>query len=179
MKAPAILFAILALAAAPRLSAGESALTVTHQPLDGLGAERIVISQVTCHDWFGHGGGSSVELISAPNVPPTNNPKEASQNLNLASLCGLSFAASDLGDPDAPLKLTLNATKLAFPKNFGYAKEDFIRASLECLRLSLPAKLRKTPLTLEASASNKAWLEPLVREFNAHNRGKVFYKPAE
>src|SRR5688572_28365602 len=82
--------------------AGESALTVTYQPLDGLGAGTIHVTQVTCHDWYSHSGRpTQIDLISAPNVPPTNNPKEARENLNLASACGLWFGAGDIGDAKA------------------------------------------------------------------------------
>ena len=53
---------------------GESSLTITYQPLDGLGSGEIVISQVTCHDWHSHSGtATAIELISVSNVPPTNN----------------------------------------------------------------------------------------------------------
>lgn len=33
---------------------GESSLTTTYQPLEGLGSSEIAIVQVTCHDWFSH-----------------------------------------------------------------------------------------------------------------------------
>lgn len=35
---------------------GESSLTITYQPLDGLGSGEITITQVTCHDWYSHSG---------------------------------------------------------------------------------------------------------------------------
>lgn len=160
--------------------AGESGLTVTYQPLDGLGAGNIRISEVTCHDWYGHSGmATQIGLISSPNVPPTNNPKEATQDINLASVCGIRFGASDIGDRDAPLALTLNATKFAIPQAFDHPREDILRASLECLRRCLPAKLRKTPVTLTCRDPEKAWMLPIVTQFNAHDRGKVFFIPQE
>lgn len=159
---------------------GESGLTVTYQPLDGLGSGEIKVCQVFCHDWYGHSGqATAVALISAPNVPPTNNSKEATDNLNLASLCGVQFRTSDLGDPDARPELVMDTTKLAIARGRGYSKEYIVRACLECLRLVLPEKLRETPLSLNAAKADKGWLAPIVTEFNARGRRKVFYTPPE
>jgi hypothetical protein len=157
---------------------GESSLTITYQPLYGLGSGEITISQVTCHDWFSHSGAATaIGLISAANIPPTNNPKEATENLNLASVCGVRFYASDIGDPQAALGLTLDATKFVIPKRFDHPRENIIRSCLECLRLCLPEKLRDTPVTLKAADSDKSWLSEIVCEFNAHDRRKVFLTP--
>lgn len=157
---------------------GESSLTITYQPLDGLGSSVIAISQVTCHDWYSHSGqATAIGLISAPNVPPTNNPKEATENLNLASVCGVRFYSSDIGDPQAAPEMTLDATNFVIPKRFDHPRENVIRSSLECLRLCLPEKLRDTALTLKASDSDKAWLSKIVLAFNSHDRRKVFYTP--
>ncbi len=157
---------------------GESSLTIAYQPLDGLGSGEITISQVTCHDWYSHSGqATAIGLISAPNVPPTNNPKEATENLNLASVCGVRFYSSDIGDPQEALELTLDATKFVIPKRFDHPRENIIRSCLECLRLCLPEKLRDTPVTLKATDSDKPWLLEIVREFNAHDRRKVFHTP--
>jgi hypothetical protein len=159
--------------------AGESSLTTTYQPLDGLGSGEIAIVAVTCHDWYSHSGQpTAVGLISAPNVPPTNNAKQATANLNLASLSGVRFETSDLGDPSAHLELIMNATQLKASET-GYPRENIIRASLECLRRCLPAKLQNTPLTLQATEADKKWLSEIVREFNSHVRSKVFYTPPE
>lgn len=157
---------------------GESSLTVTYQPLDGLGSGGIQIAQVTCHDWYSHSGqATQIGLISAPNVPPTNNPKEATANLNLASTCGVRFDASDIGDPKAPLELTLAATKLVIPEDRKDQREEIIRACLECLRRCLPDQLLKTPVTLQAGDADKEWMMKIVSEFNAHDRTKVFFTP--
>lgn len=157
---------------------GESSLTITYQPLDGLGSGDIAISQVTCHDWNSHSGtATAIGLISAPNVPPTNNPEKATENLNLASACGVQFYASDIGDPKAALELTMDVTKFVIPTRFGHSRENIIRSCLECLRLCLPEKLRDTPVTLKAADSDKPWLSEIVREFNAHDRRKVFHTP--
>lgn len=159
--------------------AGESSLTATYQPLAGLGSGVIHVVQVTCHDWYGQSGqATQISLISARNVPPTNNPEKATEDLNLASVCGLRFGTSDLGNPKAPLALELDAT--GFSKSeAGYSKEDVLRASLECLRRCLPEKLMKVPVTLKCKEADETWMEKLVEEFNRHDRSKVFYTPRD
>jgi hypothetical protein len=155
--------------------AGEPMLTTTFQPLDGLGAGTIRIAEVTCHDWYGPSGQlTAIGLISSPNVPPTNNPKEGKEDLNLASTCGLRFVC---GDIETTLELTLDATSFAVPKRFGHSPEDILRASLECLRRCLPEKLRRTAVTLRAADANKDWMGKIIAEFNVHDRTKVFFTP--
>lgn len=157
--------------------AGESSLTMTYQPLDGLGSSTIHIIQVACHDWYSHSGyPTAIGLISAPNVPPTNNPKEATEDLNLASSCGLRFGASDIGDPKAPLKITMDASKFEIPRRFEHDRVQVLRACLECLRLTLPDKLRATPLTLVCAESNREWMTKIISEFNTHDRSIPFFK---
>ncbi len=172
------LFAISLIAMSLAVFGGESSLTTTYQPLDGLGSGEIVICSVKCHDWYSHSGQpTAIRLISVPNIPPTNNSKEATENLNLASVCGVHFYASDIGDPKATLDLTMDVTKFAVPERFGHPRENIIRACLECLRRCLPEKLIRTPLTLKASDTDTAWMSAIVREFNAHDRSKVYYTP--
>lgn len=173
MIALRILLASTALAAV--VHASESSLTATYQPLDGLGAGRIFITRVVCHD-HAPGNGSAIGLISAANVPPTNAPGTATENLNLASVCGVRFDPGDLGNRKAPRKLVMDCSKLVEPpKRFsGYPREHIIRTCLECLRRCLPEELLDTPVTLLASNANRKWLEPIIREFNAHDRGQPF-----
>jgi hypothetical protein len=157
--------------------AGESSLTITYQPLDGLSSDSIQIAQVTCHDWYASSGmPTQIGLISAPNVPPTNNPKEAVEDLNLASVCGVKFETSDLGDPKAALGLTLDASKFRVPKRFSHPQEQILRACLECLRRCLPDKLRKTPVTLKCDDVDRERMTKVVADFNAHDRAKVFWE---
>ena len=157
--------------------AGESALTVTYQPLDGLGSGEVQICGVVCHDWYSHSGQpTALGLISARNVPPTNNPKEATGDLNLASVCGISFSC---GDIDQVQELFFDASQFKSPDGRGYDREVIVRASLECLRRCLPDKLVKTPVQLKASDTDKVWLSSLVNEFNKHDRSKVFYEPPQ
>ncbi len=172
------LFAFSLIASSLSVFGGESSLTTTYQPLNGLGVTKIFISAVACHDWYSHSGyPTAIGLISVPNVPPTNNPKGATQNLNLASVCGVYFYTSDIGDPKAALGLTMDVTKFAIPNGCDHPREDIIRACLECLRRCLPEKLIRTPLTLKASDKDSKWMSAIVHAFNAHDRSTVYYSP--
>ncbi len=167
---------ICTLLATTLFSLGDSSgLTTTYQPLDGLDVGRIEITMVTCRDGYvASGTPTSIGLISVPNVPPTNEPK-ATENLNLASACGLQFIYFD---NDATVELRLDANAFSIPKRFDdYSREDILRASLECLRLCLTEPLRKKPLILQAAEADKKWMTKIVGEFNAHNRRKVFFTP--
>jgi hypothetical protein len=157
--------------------AGESALTTTYQPLDGLGSGEVTVVQVTCHHWHAGSAGSTVDLIHVRNVPPTDNPKGAKEDLNLASRCGLAFSTNDLGDDETAPMILLDALSFDESKSGGYPKEDIIRASLECLRLCLPEKLKSTKITLKCRDEDKDWLSKIVAEFDSAPRDKPFYKP--
>ena len=157
--------------------ASESMLTATFQPLDGLGSGTIRIVEVTCHDWYGMSGQpTGIGLISAPNVPPTNNPEKAKVDLNLASVCGLKFIS---GDIETTREIVIDATAFAVPQRFAHSPEHIFRASLECVRRCLPEKLRRTAVTLKSAGANKEWMAVIITEFNAIDRSKPFFKPAE
>jgi len=156
--------------------AGESALATTYQPLDGLGSGEVTIVQVTCHLWYANSVGSSVDLIHVRNVPPTDNPKKATEDLNLASRCGLKFSTNDLGDSEARPMILFDAKRFDVSESGGYEKEEIVRASLECLRRCLPPVLTSTKVTLECKDSDRSWLTAIVDEFNAAPRDKAFYE---
>ncbi|GAA5495917.1 hypothetical protein Rhal01_02098 [Rubritalea halochordaticola] len=173
-----LILALSSLVFASTAFAGESGLSTIYQPLDSLGAGGIRIVSVTCHDWHAMSGVScGLELISAANVPPTNKPALAKEDLNLASVCGLHFSSHDLGYPKAKPALKLDATQFKTTKRFSQPKEDILRASLECLRRCLPDILSKIPLTLDCNEENKEWMQAIVDEFNKHDRSKPFFTP--
>jgi hypothetical protein len=158
--------------------AGESALTTTYQPLDGLGSGVVTVVQVTCHHWHAMSSvGSAIDLIDVRNVPPTDNPTQATQDLNLASRCGLYFSTNDLGVAGAVPMIFLDATKFDKSKAGGYPREDIVRASLECLRRCMPEKLRSTKITLNCRDADREWLSKIVSEFDSAARDKPFYEP--
>jgi len=157
--------------------AGESSLTSTFQPLDGLGSGRITITEVACHDWYSHSGlPTAIGLISAANVPPTNNPKQATENLNLASVCKLVFHYQN--DYSTP-QISLDASEFTIPKRFAYSRIDILRSTLECLRRCLPDDLQSIQVTLRASEDNRQWMSDVIRDFNLHDRRTAFFTDSE
>jgi len=159
----------------PSAFAGESSLTSTFQPLDGLGAGRIIIVGVTCHYWDSHSGQpTAIGLISAKNVPPTNSDK-ATQDINLASASHIYFGCDDI-EAEAP---TMVMTADRFIAAGGYPQEEILRASLECLRRVLPPKLLKVDLTFTSSPENREWMTKIVAEYNNSDRKKIFYEGEE
>ncbi|RYD23005.1 MAG: hypothetical protein EOP88_05930 [Verrucomicrobiaceae bacterium] len=173
MKTLAILLPLLM--GAGLATGGESTLTTTYQPLDGLGSGEVTVVPVTCHHWYASSAGSAVDLIHARNVPPTDNPKEAKQDLNLASRCGLRFSTNDLGDEESAPMILLDAVSFDESKSGGYPKEDIVRASLECLRRCLPEKLKSTKITLKCLDEDREWLSKIVAEFDSAPRDKPFF----
>jgi hypothetical protein len=155
---------------------GESILTATYQPLDGLGSGRIAIVQVTCHHWYSQSASSAVDLIHRRNVPPTDNPKEATEDLNLASRCGLKFSTNDLGAGGADPSILLDASLFDASKSGGYDKKAIIRASLECLRRCAPAGIVATKVRLKCKDEDREWLSVIVDQFNSAPRNKLFYE---
>ena len=152
--------------------AGESSLTKTFQPFDGLGAGEIFIVEVTCHDWNSHSGQpTAIGLISAKNVPPTNSD-QAKCDINLASASHIYFGCQDI-EATVP-NLVMAADKFVAAR--GYPRENILRASLECLRRVLPVKLIKTELTFTASPENREWMGKIVSEFNHCDKSKPFYE---
>jgi len=170
-------------------TAGQSTLTATWQPLHGHSTIGIVIAEVTCHHWYASSASSSLDLIAVRNVPPTDQPEMAKEDLNLASICGLKFSLNDQGfqNPPPP-EVTLDATRFALggslaripAESQGGAKEKIIRASLECVRRCLGEGQRaKAPVKLICREADKEWLGKIVAEFNAHDRSMEFYIPHE
>ena len=90
---------------------------------------------------------------------------------------GFSFlpVTSEISEPPPEVKIDL--TKFKVPERFDHTPETVVRACLECLRRSLPEKLSKTPVTLIGAGTDKKWAVDLVKEFNAHDRRKEFFKP--
>lgn len=156
--------------------AGESALTTTYQPLAGLGAGEVIVVEVTCHHWYANSASSAVDLIHVRNIPPTDNPKEATEDLNLASRCGLKFSTNDLGAGGSVPLILLDASQFDESKSGGYDKEAIVRAALECLRRVLPAKLAVTKVTLKCKSADTHWLSGIIAQFNAASRDKPFYE---
>jgi hypothetical protein len=159
------------------LSAGQSALNTTYQPLKNPANEEIWIVPVTCHHWYCNSSSSSVDLIGVKNVPPSDKPDQAKQDLNLASICGIRFSTCDLGASKVVPEVTMDISQLHIPKNYTDERTEIIRSCLECLRLCLPELVAMTPVTIEGIDKDKEWIAVIVKEFNAHDRSKPFYAP--
>lgn len=173
MKSTMLSLSVLMLVHA--VTASESALTTTYQPLNGLGAGGVHVIQVTCHHWYANSASSAIDLIHRRNVPPTDNPERATADLNLASVCGLRFSTNDLGAVGSEPWIVLDATRFDGSKVDVSLKEDVIRASLECLRRCLPDRLMATKVTLKCQDRDKEWMSKIVAEFDAAPRDKPFY----
>jgi len=173
MKNPFVIIA--SLLTASFLSAGESALTTTYQPLAGLGLGNVVVVQVTCHHWYANSASSAVNLIHVRNVPPTDQPELATADLNLASRCGLKFSTNDLGAVGSDPMILFDATKFDASKARGFPKEDIVRASLECLRRCLPEQLKNTKVTLKSREADQEWISKIVAEFDSAPRDQPFF----
>ena len=170
-----LITAIISLCISAYSLAGESSLTKTFQPLDGLGAGEIFIVEVACHDWSSHSGQpTAIGLISAKNVPPTNSEK-ATEDINLASTSHINFGCQDI-EAKVP-NLVMDADD--FVAAGGRPKESILRASLECLRRVLPTKLLKTDLTFTSSLEDREWMGKLISEFNRSDKSKPFYQNPE
>lgn len=161
------------------LSAGQSALTTTYQALTNPSSERIWIVPVTCHHWYCSSASSSVDLIGVKNVPPSDMPDQAKEDLNLASICGIDFATCDLGAAAVVPEVTMDISQLHMPKCYMDQRSEVIRACLECLRRCLPEVVAKTPVTLKGLDHDKEWIAAIVKEFNAHDRSKPFFISGE
>lgn len=169
-------------------TAGQSTLTTTWQPLHGHSTIGIVIAEVTCHHWYASSASSSLDLIAVRNVPPTDQPEMAKEDLNLASICGLKFSLNDQGFQNPPpLEVTLDATRFALGGSLARipaeaqveVKAKIIRASLECVRRCLGEQRAKAPVKLVCKEADREWLGNIVEEFNAHDRSKEFYTSRE
>lgn len=159
---------------------GQSALETTYQPLDHFSKSSIWIVPVTCLHWYANSASSAVDLIGVRNVPPSDMPENAKEDLNLASACGVKFSTSDLGLEQAPLQIWLDATKFGIPERFAnHSREDIVRACLECLRRCTQGRLNQTAVTLKCGDADREWLMKIVAEFNTCDRSKVFFTPRD
>ena len=132
--APSLVFALTA-----RLFAGESTLTQTIQPLDGMGSGEIVIAPVICHDWNALSGfPTAIGLITARNIPPTNAPKPVG-DINIASASGLVLSFTE--DSAGRGVVTLDCRALRIPQRLSCTELQAVGVTLECLRQVAGPKL--------------------------------------
>ena len=160
------------IATASTLFAGESALTQTFQPLDGLGAGRVIIAPVMCYDWYAHSGWhAAIGLITAKNIPPTNAPKPI-EDTNAASACGLSLDAGE--DAAGHITVTLDCRALQVPQRLGCTELQIVGATLECLRQVAGPKLNSITIQATLKPNGQEAIQKLIAAFIKHPKDKEF-----
>lgn len=170
MKAPIAI--LLIWSACSRLTAGESGLTQVFQPLDGLGSDAIQIAPVMCHNWHSHAGWfSAIDLIAAPNIPPTNAPK-AVDDINLASAFGLKLRYTE--DASAHGTVTIDCTSLQKPQRASCTEEQAVRATLECLRRVAGDRIHSLRIEYRLKASGQEELRQIIEAFIKHPKDQPF-----
>ena len=162
----------LVFAASARLFAGESSLTQTFQPLDGLGSGEVVIAPVMCHDWSSHSGfPTAIGLITAKNIPPTNAPKPVG-DINIASASGLVLAVSE--DTAGRTVITFDCRALRVPQQFGCTELQAVGATLECLRQVAGQKLDTMTIKATLKPNGQEAVQKLVDDFIKQPKDKPF-----
>jgi hypothetical protein len=162
----------LLLAAAAIVFAGESTLTQTMQPLDGMGSGEVIIAPVMCHDWHAHSGlPTAIGLITAKNIPPTNAPKPVG-DINIASASGLVLSFSE--DPAGRGVVTLDCRVLHIPQQFGCTELQAVGATLECLRLVAGPRLDTMTITATLKPDGQEAIQKLVASFNKQPKDRPF-----
>ena len=170
MKTSALTSLVLAVAA--QLFAGESSLTQTIQPLDGLGSGEVIIAPVMCHDWYSHSGlPTAIGLITAKNIPPTNAPKPVG-DINIASASGLTLSFAE--DSAGRGVVTLDCRALHVPQQFSCTELEAVGATLECLRQVAGPKLDTMTITATLKPRVQEAIQKLVATFTKHPKDKPF-----
>ena len=168
---PYVLTSLL-FAAAARLFAGESLLTQTIQPLDGLGSAEIVIAPVMCHDWNALSGfPTAIGLITAKNIPPTNAPKPV-DDINIASASGLVLSFSE--DSAGRGVVTLDCRALRVPQQFSCTELQAVGGTLECLRQVAGPKLDTMTIKATLKPNGQEAIQKLVDAFIKQPKDKPF-----
>ena len=161
---------IIVCAAFRAVFGGESSLTQTYQPLDGLGSGEIVIAPVMCHDWYSHSGfPTAITLIGAKNVPPTNAP-QAIGNINLAFEAGIKLSYAE--DTGGRMTITIDFQTLQVPR--GREELQLVAVTLECLRLVVGERLDQMSIRASLKSSGQEHLRQLLEEFIKHPKKKPF-----
>jgi hypothetical protein len=161
----------LVLAAAAQLFAGESMLTQTIQPLDGMGSGEIVIAPVMCHDWNALSGfPTAIGLITAKNIPPSNAPKPVG-DINIASASGLVLSFEE--DSAGRGVVVLDCRALRVPQQFSCTELQAV-ATLECLRQVAGPKLDTMTVRAMLKPTGQDAIQKIVDAFIKHPKEKPF-----
>jgi hypothetical protein len=166
------LFVLLAWLLSTPLFAGESSLTRTFQPLDGLASGEIEIAPVICHDWYAFSGfPTATALIAAKNIPPTNAPKPVA-DINVVSLCGIAIQVEEKMLEKWIVVLDFRALKV--PQSIGCTELQAVCSTLECLRLVAGKKLDEIELRPLLKPTGQEKIQEQIKAFLKHPKDKEF-----
>jgi hypothetical protein len=172
MKTPSLIVSFLLVALA-YARGGESMLTQTYQPLDGLGSGGIQIAPVICYDWNALSGmPTAIGLITAKNIPPNNSSKPV-DDINLASASGLRFSVTEEGRKTVVI---IDCTGLHSNTFNSSSEEQVLRATLECLRLVEGKRLDQMILRSVLKPVGQEVIGDMITEFINHPKDREFLK---
>jgi hypothetical protein len=172
MKTHSLLIALGLQVASLFASAGESALVLTYQPLDGQGSGEVQICPVTCHDMFGHAPlPVDISLIVAKNIPPTNSNVPLDEH-NMAAAAGIKITVEEGENEQIIVQLDLSG--MTVDKDFICTEKEIVGATLECMRLAAGAKLDKMKIEVKTKPQGHEELKKLVATFIKHPKKKPF-----
>ena len=159
--------------------ASEPGFVRTYQPLGGMANGTIRVESVICisrHAFNDDDKSLPMRFISEPYLPPSDTMLKQ-QNVNQAKEAGISFGIS-YKNPEAP-QIILSVENLPddneSANKFNNTREALFTASLECLRLCTPDKLKDVTVVLSTKFADKAWLEEIIRKYNKHKKDLPFY----
>ena len=162
----------LAFAVGAQLLAGESMLTRTIPPLDGLGSSEVLIAPVMCYDWYALSGQpTAIGLITAQNIPPTNAPKHA-DDINIASASGVKLSFTE--DSTGRGVVVLDCRALLVPKRFSCTELQAVGATLECLRQVAGPRLDTMSIKATLKPNGQEAIKKLVEGFIKQPKDKPF-----
>ena len=156
--------------------ASETMLATVYQPLNGFGGDGLQIMAVVCKNHYATSGMPCVELITKPNLAPTNSP-EGPTDINLASGEKLQLRYSEKdNNPEHPV-FTLDCS-LAKRQPDHVDPAWLVRATLECLRLSFPEEVAEAEFVF-IIPDGMDDVRAVTAEFTAHDKTLPFFKRPE
>src|SRR6478735_7926877 len=153
-------------------SAGEPALALTYQPLDGQGSGEVEIYPVTCHDMYGHSPfPNEISFIVAKYIPPTNSTIEIGEH-NMAAAAGIKITMEE--DENLRIIIQLDLSGMNVTPEFICTEKEIVGATLECMRRVSGTKLDKMKIEVKTKPQGQEELEKLVATFIKHPKKKPF-----
>ena len=134
-----VAFTILLLCFVQTASASVLRLTTVTQPLyTHSDSDPIISFTQVPHITFQADPECRFPAIATPFIPPTSNPKPAT-DVNLVSLYRIAISV-DSKDDGAKLIVTIDATKAVLPEDYPFTIEQVIDAAATCVKLMYPPR---------------------------------------